>query len=359
MSGENSSFLGGWPDRDKEFLAHCPVCGSEAFEVLYRDLVDHLFRSAGGGWDMQRCSACHSGFLSPRPTPLTIGKAYSNYFTHETTYGSVKPTGLSWIKDGLRNGYLEALHNIRMPSPSWRHFSWLIKLFPGVRAGLDAKQRLVMPHPGARLLDVGCGNGDYLDFARAVGWSVVGVDFDPKAVSKARSRGLNVHDGSVEDLLSENRGTFDAITLSHVIEHVHDPKRLLGNCYDLLKPDGLLWIETPNIDSYGHRIYGRNWRGLEPPRHLALFTSNSLADLLGRAGFDRVSLKPWRPTIVLISQESNRIAVSEAEYRQHDLVGIRHSPFRLSVREAIFSRNRYEGELITLIAQRPKDDARR
>jgi hypothetical protein len=75
------------------------------------------------------------------------------------------------------------------------------------------------------------------------------------------------------------------ITLNHVIEHVFEPVDVLARCSALLRSGGQLWIETPNISSYGHARFQRNWRGLEAPRHLVLFNSKSLHDALCRAGF--------------------------------------------------------------------------
>jgi SAM-dependent methyltransferase len=96
----------------------------------------------------------------------------------------------------------------------------------------------------------------------------------------------------VEDLVDEPGG-YDVITLSHVIEHVHDPSALLRAIYRMLRPGGLLWLETPNLDSLGHARFGRNWRGLEPPRHLLLFSVDSLKFALAQAGFTRLR-QHWR-----------------------------------------------------------------
>ena len=79
------------------------------------------------------------------------------------------------------------------------------------------------------------------------------------------------------------------ITLSHVIEHVHDPMKVLESCLKLLKPGGKIWIETPNIHSLGHDRFQKNWRGLETPRHLVLFNKVSLREAVLNAGFREVN----------------------------------------------------------------------
>src|SRR5690606_4600196 len=73
---------------------------------------------------------------------------------------------------------------------------------------------------------------------------------------------------------------------SHVLEHVYDPSGLLSECYRLLKPGGHLRVVVPNPKSWGHKLFGSRWRGLEPPRHLHLFTPEALRMLSERAGFE-------------------------------------------------------------------------
>lgn len=138
---------------------------------------------------------------------------------------------------------------------------------------------------GGRLLEVGCGSGAMLELMNRLGWDAEGIDFDPKAVTAARSRGLKVALGSLEQqgYASES---FDAITTSHLIEHVPNPSTLVEKTLELLKPGGRLVVVTPNTASMGSKIFGRTWRGLEPPRHLHIFTRQSLRRLACSAGFE-------------------------------------------------------------------------
>jgi SAM-dependent methyltransferase len=77
---------------------------------------------------------------------------------------------------------------------------------------------------------------------------------------------------------------FDVITLSHVIEHVPDPVATLKDCASRLRKGGRLIVATPNIKSWGHRYFGEKWVGLDPPRHLMLFSPRNLAQCAERAG---------------------------------------------------------------------------
>jgi SAM-dependent methyltransferase len=138
--------------------------------------------------------------------------------------------------------------------------------------------------PG-KLLDVGCGDGTRLARFRALGWEVQGQEVDARAAIRARSvAGVPVYLGSLEDGAFAD-ATFDAVVMNHVLEHVHDPVRLLAECHRVLKRSGILVSVTPNIESYGHRRFGSYWRGLEPPRHLFLFSRRTLREAARRAGF--------------------------------------------------------------------------
>ena len=83
--------------------------------------------------------------------------------------------------------------------------------------------------------------------------------------------------------------SFDAITLHHVIEHLHNPVEILELCLRLLRPGGTISIITPNIAARGSKIYGQDWYPLQPPSHLVLFTTRSLIKAMKRAGYRNVT----------------------------------------------------------------------
>jgi SAM-dependent methyltransferase len=140
------------------------------------------------------------------------------------------------------------------------------------------------PGKGARLLDVGCGNGIFLLQLRSLGWDVAGVEPDPKSAAAAAAAGLNVRVGVLEEQ-SLPDDHYDAITLSHVLEHLHQPRETLRFCRRILKPGGTLYVATPNFGAAGHRRFGSDWFPLDPPRHLVLFTPDSLKRLFKSTGF--------------------------------------------------------------------------
>ncbi len=136
----------------------------------------------------------------------------------------------------------------------------------------------------ATLLDIGCGDGAFLGKMARRGWRVAGVDFDPQAVAHAREvHGLDVAVGTAQSVLASGR-KYGMVTASHVIEHVPDPVEFLRQSRQLLERGGRIVLRTPNSESFGHRRYGQAWRGLEPPRHLQLFSRASLSACADRAG---------------------------------------------------------------------------
>lgn len=283
-----------WPEGGLEDVGQCPVCGSKEREVLYKSLRDWVFYCSPGKWVMYCCNNCGSAYLDPRPTPGTIHLAYEKYFTHEAAPGFSSLSISEKIRRILANGYRNWRYGTQ-DKPASRLGVVAAWLIPSARATIDAGMRhLSKPRPGQCLLDVGCGNGEFLLRARSAGWDVVGLDFDPKAVDTARKRGLDVCLGGIE-IFDGEENQFDVITLSHVIEHVHDPNHVLRDCFRLIKPGGYLWIETPVLSAEGHKLYGENWRGLEPPRHVVIFTEQSLRCALYNAGFKKIDTMPHRP----------------------------------------------------------------
>ena len=145
---------------------------------------------------------------------------------------------------------------------------------------------------------------------RSGGWDLYGIEPDPASATLAVSLGLSV----APDLLTAPFPDqyFDAITMNHVIEHMHDPGAALAHCLKLLKPGGRLWISTPNLDAWGRKCYGHAWYGLEPPRHLVLFTASGLRRLLAETGLVAIeSLPPTAPARGMFL-ESARIARAAA-----------------------------------------------
>lgn len=292
-----------WPVSGLEEVSSCPFCASEHRLLLHEDLVDQMF-DAPGRWSMMQCQGCGIAYLDPRPTSKTIHIAYRNYYTHEEEASGIQVHGPMWIRK-LKEKALRAFYRSRFSQQKWQLsdlLAILVWLKPSFARTLEGEMRnLPKLYGEKRLLDVGCGSGKFMALAREHGWHCVGTEMDPVSIARARANGFEVHAGSVESLADTSQ-QFDVITLSHVIEHVHDPLSTLTAARKLLSEGGYLWIETPNVAATGHRLNGRVWLGLHPPFHLVIFSHIALKALLSKAGMHNIKLAPWRPTIVPFAQ---------------------------------------------------------
>lgn len=337
-----------WPANDLEAVERCPVCRSSERALLHDGLTDRVFRCAPGTWTLYACLACGSAYLNPRPTFSSIDRAYAEYFTHAS--GESVPTNelpkAKQLRRSLANGYRNWRFGTRLaPATSWG--VPLALVMPRMHKLLDVAYRhLPKPSAGARLLDIGAGNGDFLDLARSAGWAVQGVEPDRKAATVCRDRGLDVRVGGIEQF-AEERGRFDYITISHVIEHVHDPRGLLMQAFDLLEPGGCLYIDTPNIDAFGHKRYGDAWRGLEPPRHLVLFNWHSLERVLRDVGFKCVMRKPRTSVYPELAARSRALAQGRDSYRAKPSLGDKITGRILAARMPFKYR---DSEFVTLLS---------
>ena len=337
-----------WPVEELESVASCPACGSRGRELLHENLVDEVFGIAPGQWNLHRCTGCGSAYLDPRPSEASIGIAYEVYYTHAVERPP-KAQGRSspWrrLTLALTNGYLNSRYGTRR-QPATRLGVGLARLLRLRRQKRDAEFRwLPRPRPGWRLLDVGCGNGDFLLNARDAGWLATGVDADSKAVEVGRQRGLEVRLGGIE-LFAGQAGCFDAITLSHVLEHAHRPGPMIECAYRLLKPGGILFVDTPNIESHGARRWGSHWRGLETPRHLAIFSHRGLVTMLRAGGFERIEQR--RRTAVKRSMDLASLRMQ----RGHSPYGRQPArlPLRLRLRLRSPSPRPHDDEFLTVLA---------
>lgn len=158
--------------------------------------------------------------------------------------------------------------------------------------------------PQGSLLDVGCGNGQFLQNMKNLGWEVKGVEIDERAVTTARKfLGLDVISGTLENAQFPDN-FFDIVTVSHVIEHLYDPINFLGECRRVLKPGGKLVLLTPNINSFCHKMFKQSWRGVEIPRHLMLFSLPTLEACARKAHFDTVVINSTARMAAYIYSES-------------------------------------------------------
>jgi 2-polyprenyl-3-methyl-5-hydroxy-6-metoxy-1,4-benzoquinol methylase len=169
--------------------------------------------------------------------------------------------------------------------------------------------------PRGKLLDVGCGNGSFLAFMKSLGWDVEGVEPDPKAAEIARSSlQVKVLASSLESAQFPSEH-FEAVTLAHVLEHVHDPIALLKECRRVLKPGGTIVVRTPNLSSLGYRFFRGSWVGLETPRHLFLFNPHTLKACAEKASLSTLAVRTTAQFAFLL-WEGSRLASRDKSWAE-------------------------------------------
>lgn len=163
----------------------------------------------------------------------------------------------------------------------------------GIRSLLDSAMVPRLP-PGARVLDVGCGSGDFLAAANERGFRPTGIDISEAGATLCRQRGFEAISG---DFLTADVGTeFDAVTMWDVIEHLRDPAAFFERSHGILRKDGLFIGKVPAFGRISVELSKRVPRLagmlLGAPDHVQYFTQQSLGALLQRTGFDADWLHP-------------------------------------------------------------------
>jgi 2-polyprenyl-3-methyl-5-hydroxy-6-metoxy-1,4-benzoquinol methylase len=267
-------------------VPRCALCGIDG-EVRYEDLRDRLF-GAPGAWRYRQCPRCALLWQDPMVDEADVASLYATYYTHAAppSLGDNLPRRLNAAArrgvQASRLGYEAGLGD--------RLLGALLALLPGRRDDAEFRAMYLPASARGRVLDVGCGHGATLAWLRDLGWDAEGIEPDPHAAEVARASGFRVALGTVFTA-DVPAGAYDAVVLSHVIEHVHRPVEALQRCRSFISPAGRLVAVTPNVESRGHAEFGRNWRGLEPPRHLHVFSRAALAEAARLAGFAAVSVR--------------------------------------------------------------------
>jgi 2-polyprenyl-3-methyl-5-hydroxy-6-metoxy-1,4-benzoquinol methylase len=334
----------------KEEVKGCYLCGNVGSN-LYEDLTDRLF-GAPGRWGFLQCEFCGLVWLSPRPVPAELSRVYETYFTHPNGNASPGTTFREKVKRGL---YATVPGNCGVSkSWVWNKVGKLLALVPSIRERACLGVMHLDGGAKGKLLDVGCGNGEFLAIMRDAGWSVSGVEPDPAAAKIARNvYGIFVTTGSLEDAkLPAN--SFDAITLSHVIEHVYDPVELLRECRRVLTQDGKLVVTTPNVAGLGHQIFQRSWAALDPPRHLYLFNPMTLQTCCDKAGLIVTSVRTSSRIAPWTWAASKTIARKGTFVRKSDhTLGLRLQGLAFQIRQNKSQRTRDDaGEELVFICSR-------
>lgn len=158
----------------------------------------------------------------------------------------------------------------------------LARLAAPILARFDRRRLSLLGAPRGSLLDVGAGRGRFVAAARGAGWAATGIEPSERGAAAALSvYGVELERGGLADAV----GSYDAVVLWHVLEHLDDPDGALARLSALVAPGGTLLVGVPNLASVQARIGGSRWYHLDLPRHRTHFTPAGLRALLARHGF--------------------------------------------------------------------------
>ena len=217
----------------------------------------------------QHCLLCHS----PRIRPLKEEYAHAFLVRCEDcglVFGRRIPS-----EEELRIHYSGYRRNNPLSPVTIKRYEELLAQFEPYRKS-------------GRILDVGCGDGYFLDVAKKAGWEVYGSEFTDEAVSLCRAKGIHMHQGRIQEY--KPGMDFDVITSFEVLEHINDGEEHVTHLYRLLRPGGLFYFTTPNFNSMSRRWLGGKWNIIEYPEHLVYYTPATVTRLLKNAGFRRKKL---------------------------------------------------------------------
>lgn len=268
---------------------HCLCCGSVAVSKVY---TCKDFTVSGEEFDVWQCSTCTFRFTQNIPAPNYISSYYQSkdYVSHSDT----------------KKGFVNSLY----------HF---IRSFT-----LVTKRNLIRKVTGLKqgvLLDVGAGTGAFASKMQQAGWQVTALEPDEVAREKAWLN-YNCKLEELSHLENLSSQIFDAITLWHVLEHVHDIKSYLKKFHEILKPSGTLVIAVPNYTSYDAAIYREKWAAYDVPRHLYHFSPKSMEVLLEATGFVLEAVRPMWFDSYYVSMLSEKYTTGKTNLQRAVWIGL-------------------------------------
>jgi 2-polyprenyl-3-methyl-5-hydroxy-6-metoxy-1,4-benzoquinol methylase len=237
----------------------CPLCKASHIQQKFA-VKDYTV--SGENFDIYTCQSCTGAFTQDVPTQEAIGKYYAatSYVSHSET------------KDGLVN-----------------------KLYHAVRTRtLREKKKMIQQLTGrdkGSLLDVGCGTGAFVATMLQAGWDATGLEPDETARKNAQQL-YQVQPLPAPEIFNLPAQQYDAITMWHVLEHVHQLHEYIDQLKKLLKPSGKILIAVPNYTSEDAQHYKTHWAAYDVPRHLYHFSPESMKTLMELHGMQVLQYKP-------------------------------------------------------------------
>lgn len=268
---------------------NCPFCNSYNFHFSLKAKDYTVSKEL---FDIYHCNSCSNRFTQNIATQKEIGKYYQseNYISHSDT----------------KKGFISKIYHTVRDITLKRKKSLIIRL--------TKKQK-------GNLLDVGAGTGAFSNTMTASGWSVTALEPDETARTVAATK-YNLHLQNPEQLFQLLEDSFDAITLWHVLEHIHTLKEYLTQFHKVLKFDGKLVIAVPNYTSYDASYYKEYWAGYDVPRHLYHFSPTGMEKMANQLGFNVIATKPMWFDSVYVSILSEQYKTGKASFIRALFIGM-------------------------------------
>ncbi|MHC4544009.1 MAG: class I SAM-dependent methyltransferase [Planctomycetota bacterium] len=255
----------------------CNFCNNNDAKLLFSK--KDKFGLSECDFNVVQCRNCGLIYINPRPSENEIAKFYPETYSWKETL-----TAESKITKTVRK--LEKMYRYHLLS---YETSKVIKA---------AKRKM------GKLLDVGCGSGDRLDIFRRLGFDTYGVEISASAEYARERFGLNVKQGDLFEA-SYPDSFFDIITLNNVLEHTHNPQKITGELYRILKEDGIVAIQVPNIDCIQFKLFKKRWAAVDVPRDMYYFNVRLLKKILTKENFVITNVDHfnnwWHPPTIVIS----------------------------------------------------------
>ncbi|WP_017730989.1 class I SAM-dependent methyltransferase [Nafulsella turpanensis] len=271
----------------EEHLNQCPLCKSGHF-TLYKKLKD--FSVSQESFRIVSCNHCGFRFTNPRPVESELGKYYESedYISH-TNEG---------------NNLINNLYK-------------LARIYT-----IQQKSRLIGKWgKKGRLLDIGCGTGEFIDYNKKLKWTVSGVEVNDKARAQAEQLVQQPLFASLDAVTKEKQ--FQAITLWHVLEHISNLEESCLKIKELLAPKGMLFVAVPNSESYDAQYYQEYWAAYDVPRHLYHFTQQTMEQWWRKFDMHIQAVVPMKLDAYYVSMLSEKHKTGKPNMAKASLVGLR------------------------------------
>lgn len=238
---------------------HCPVCDSAGIQQVLT-AKDHTVSSES--FEIWQCANCSLRFTQNIPGADDIGRYYKSeeYISHSETGKGI----INWLYLRIRKLTLSTKLNF-------------IEDETGIKKG--------------SLLDIGAGAGAFVHHMKENDWAVEGVEPDPQAIERAKNQ-YGIHLRPSPELFTYKSSSFDAVTMWHVLEHVHDLHEYIRHIKNITKPGGKIFIAVPNYTSSDADHYGSSWAAYDVPRHLYHFSPASIIQLMKKHGCTIEKMQP-------------------------------------------------------------------